>query len=61
MGSVAALSEKDRGSKIIQWIRFTDKRLRRKHPFLTRFQNQIGFASPSMPSSPHFCMRWNTI
>lgn len=36
------MSDKDRGSKIIQWIRFIDKRLRRKYPFLTRFQSQIG-------------------
>jgi len=42
--AVLALDEKQRSGKIIQWIRFTDKRLRRKHPFLTRYQDQIGLA-----------------
>lgn len=41
---IARLSDKDRGSKIIQWIRFGDRRLRRRHTWLTRFQDQIGLA-----------------
>ena len=41
---IANLSDKDRGSKIIQWIRFGDRRLRRRHTWLNRFQDQIGLA-----------------
>lgn len=40
----ARLSDKERSSKIIQWIRFGDRRLRRRHTWLTRFQDQIGLA-----------------
>lgn len=36
------LTEKQRSGKIIQWIRFADKRLRRKHPVISRRQNEIG-------------------
>lgn len=41
---IANLSDKERGSKIIQWIRFADKKIRRRNTWLTRFQDQIGLA-----------------
>ena len=41
---ITNLSDKERGSKIIQWIRFGDRKLRRRHTWLNRFQDQIGLA-----------------
>lgn len=42
MSQILTLSEKERSGKIIQWIRFADKRLRRKYPSVSKYQNQIG-------------------